>query len=90
MALDPPQPESARPILEKARQIAEEIDHNRFIWKVNLALAELSEEGEAAELRQEARKIVKMVLSEIEDPELRKLFLGQPLVLSLIPAQEEM
>jgi hypothetical protein len=89
LALDPPRPARAQPLLEKACQISEKVGHKRIAWKAYVALAELSEEQKAAELRQKAWEIVEGMAAGIKDPELLQLFLGQPLVRSLMPVETE-
>jgi tetratricopeptide (TPR) repeat protein len=91
MALEPPQPKLARTALEEASRISGQIGQKRVLWKAYLALAELSEEQEAAELRQKAREIVDWIAAGVDDPELRQSFLQQPLVrpVSVIETQIE-
>jgi hypothetical protein len=80
----PDRREEARELLLKAEALARDRDFTRVLWKILFALSELTDGSEGENLAREAQEIVLRIAGGFEDPAQRKLFLGKPLVTSLV------
>jgi len=87
LELGPPQTAKARTVLEEGLRVTREQDAKRTLWRILLALAELSPADEAAALRQEALENVTWIAGKIEDQPLQESFLNLPQVRSLMAAE---
>jgi tetratricopeptide (TPR) repeat protein len=76
---------AARDCLTKAQEAAEAVGSRRALWRILPALARVEEdESRAASARRQARGIVRYIADHINDPALRRTFLDQPEVMSLL------
>ncbi len=88
LALDPPRTAKARAALEQGLRLTREQGANRTLWKILLALADLSTAGEAVLMRQEALEIVTWIAGNIDDQQLRDSFLNLAQVRSLMASRQ--
>jgi tetratricopeptide (TPR) repeat protein len=75
-------------VLLDAMERAESIGHRRMLWQIQAALAGLSLPEEAARLRTQALDILTFITDHTPEGELRRSFLAQPAVGSLIEDTE--
>jgi tetratricopeptide (TPR) repeat protein len=80
--------EEARAVLLDALAVTESRGAKRTLWLVLVALAEVESRsgnaGEARRLRERARGILDWIVAQIDDPDLRRVFLGLNDVRSLL------
>jgi hypothetical protein len=88
LELEPPQTTKARAALEEGLRLTREQGAKRILWKILLALAELSPAEEAALMRREALEIVTWIAGNIEDQQLLESFLNLPPVRSLMTVEQ--
>jgi tetratricopeptide (TPR) repeat protein len=76
--------DTAHQVLLDALEKAESIGHRRMLWQIQAALADLSPPEEAARLRAQAVGVLTYIADHTPEGELRRSFLAQPAVSSLI------